>query len=86
MTTLLLYRDDLAPGETPPGCDMRDDELVMNARCHPRAGVEVTYHKATGILEMRCIRCGKEVATLQVAWSRDPRGGYGFEETQRSGR
>jgi hypothetical protein len=83
-----LYRDDLAPGRCQaPGCDhTHDDELVMNARCHPRAGVEVTYHKATGILEMRCIRCGKEVATLQVAWSRDPRGGYGFEETQRSGR
>jgi hypothetical protein len=83
MTTLLLYRDDLAPGETPPGCDMRDDELTMNARCHPRAGVEVTYHLTTGIAELRCKRCGKEVAALQVASRADPRAGYGFAETQR---
>ena len=40
-----LYRDDLAPGRCQaPGCDhTHDDELVMNARCHPRAGVEVLY-------------------------------------------
>src|ERR1022692_3412078 len=85
MTTLLLYRDDLAPGrcET-PGCDhAHDDELVLNARCHPRAGVEVTYHKAAGIAELRCKRCGKDIAALQVASRADPRAGYGFEETQR---
>jgi hypothetical protein len=69
-----LYRDDLVAGQCEtPGCDhAHDDELVMIARCHPRAGVEVTYRKAAGIAELRCVRCGKEVVTLQVAWRAAP--------------
>ena len=81
-----LYRDDLAPGRCQaPGCDhTHDDELVMNARCHPRAGVEVIYHKETGIAEMRCKRCRKDVAALQVAW-RTPGAGLQWPADPRAG-
>src|ERR1035438_2775962 len=115
MTTLLLYRDDLAPGrcET-PGCTHDDEELVDERAMSPagwRGGhlpqgdvfaaslaahlrdarlLVVIYHKETGIAEMRCKRCRKDVAALQVAWRTpgaglqwpaDPRAGYGFAGT-----
>ena len=51
-----------------PGCDhMGHEPLFLHARCHPSEGCRVSYHPERGELEVRCRRCKKLVASVEVA-------------------
>lgn len=50
-----------------PGCNHESCELFIHGRCHPHAGIEASYKKATGILTIRCLRCKALVASLLIA-------------------
>jgi hypothetical protein len=49
------------------GCTHDHSVLFLHASCHLKAGLTVSYVKATGVLEMRCARCSMPVAAIQVA-------------------
>lgn len=51
-----------------PGCAHTAHEgLVLKSRCHPRAGMKVTYRGSDGVLEVECHQCGMRTAEVQVA-------------------
>jgi hypothetical protein len=51
-----------------PDCAHDDHcELVLHSRCHPTAGVNVHYLKASGTLLMKCRQCHKRVTEIEVA-------------------
>jgi hypothetical protein len=50
-----------------PNCGHDHSVLYLNASCHPKAGVEVRYTKATAILTLECKKCKKVVADIAVA-------------------
>ena len=58
---------DLA-GCDEPGCDHDHSVLVLIQRCHPRAGLQVEYHKARGVLRCACQRCQRPVYEIAVAY------------------
>lgn len=63
-----LTREDLdAVGCDTPGCTHDHSVLVMNASCHPMAGLCVAYDKRSGALRITCGRCDKPVARVSVA-------------------
>jgi hypothetical protein len=50
-----------------PNCTHDHSVLYLIGRCHPEAGVDVRYAKATGILTVLCKKCSKLVADVEVA-------------------
>ena len=42
-------------------------EFDLHAACHPRAGLDVVYDKATGTANMACRKCHAPVAEIAVA-------------------
>jgi len=51
-----------------PGCAHKAHEpLFLHGKCHPKEGSRVSYHPMTGLLEIRCRRCEKLVAEIEVA-------------------
>jgi hypothetical protein len=59
---------DLDPmGCGTPDCGHDHSILFMHAQCHPKAGLEVAYHKALGALICRCNACKGEVSRVAVA-------------------
>jgi hypothetical protein len=51
-----------------PDCpNIYHPEIVLNATCHPRMGLEVAYVKATGTLVLRCILCDQFIDEIAVA-------------------
>jgi hypothetical protein len=50
-----------------PDCNHDHSVLYLHPRCHPRAGVEARYVKATGLLEILCKTCGAPVCRIEVA-------------------
>lgn len=48
-------------------CGSDSCTLVPKSVCHPRAGLDVRFRKATGILELDCRKCGRAVAAIAVA-------------------
>lgn len=48
-------------------CEDPNCGLVLNPRCHPGAGTQVKFFKATGVLQIDCARCAELVAQLEVA-------------------
>jgi hypothetical protein len=55
------------------GCDNCDDHahgemLIVQQRCHPRAGIKVVYQESEpGVLELYCYLCEKIVVRVLVA-------------------
>jgi hypothetical protein len=46
-------------------CNEKLDKVFLNARCHPRKGVDAAY-LGGGRLMLRCHACEKEIATIEV--------------------
>lgn len=67
MTTELLDRW-VAGGCQNPDCKNHtaDDPLFVHARCHPRAGVDVSYQYGSGVLKVACRECHKNVMQVSV--------------------
>jgi len=60
--------DQMGCGE--PNCNHDHSILFMHARCHPRSGLDVAYHKALGAMVCTCKTCHAEVGRIAVARSR----------------
>lgn len=53
---------------TDPGCKHEHgNRFYIVAPCHPRAGLNVSYHQDGGCLLLECHRCGSHVARVGVA-------------------
>lgn len=51
-----------------PGCTHeKDAPLFLHGKCHPSEGTRVSYHPSKGCLEVRCRRCEKLIAEIEVA-------------------
>ena len=69
----ILTQADLASaGCSTPNCGHDHAALYMTQACHPGAGVEVRYVKATGLAEVMCRICRGIVCRLLLA-SEPPR-------------
>ena len=67
---IVAYYEDLerlaASGCQVPGCTHEHDhKLVLNARCHPRAGTDLKL--VDGGLHVCCAECGAFVIAIAVA-------------------
>lgn len=56
-----------AQGCGEPDCTHDHSILFLSAACHPNAGLEVAYHKATGLLHITCAKCHQPAAIVGVA-------------------
>lgn len=58
----------LAGGCQDPTCKdpLCGTEFYFHARCHPDAGLWVSYKKDPGVLVITCRRCSKRVAEVKV--------------------
>ncbi len=57
-----------AHGCESPGCNHEGhDTIFMHARCHVRGGVEVSYQRGTGVLQVACAKCHKIIGEIKVA-------------------
>lgn len=65
MTEGPMHLEDLLGMCCPCGSD--SCTLVPKSVCHPRAGLDVTFRKATGLVELSCRKCGAGVAAIAVA-------------------
>jgi hypothetical protein len=68
------YLEDLeaaiANGCTAPDCKHEHDpveDIYFHQRCHAGAGVEVCYHKGSGVLTFNCRICHSPIITVAVA-------------------
>lgn len=53
---------------TNPGCDHKNHEtLFIHSRCHPEAGLMISYHLTTGVLGVGCNECGGFICEVLVA-------------------
>lgn len=50
-----------------PNCGHDHTVLFLSATCHPRAGLQVSYSKATGVLTCACRTCKATVGEIRVA-------------------
>jgi hypothetical protein len=50
-----------------PECNHDHSILHLIQSCHPRAGLTVAYHKATGRMVVTCKNCEAPVAQIAVA-------------------
>jgi hypothetical protein len=50
-----------------PSCNHDHSILHLRSACHPRFGLNVAYHKATGRLVVTCKKCEAPVAQIAVA-------------------
>jgi hypothetical protein len=50
-----------------PDCGHDHSILYFHARCHPKAGVEAAYEKASRTLTIKCNQCRKLVVQLVIA-------------------
>lgn len=48
------------------GCDDPNCGLALNSRCHPGAGVRVTYFRNRHTLEIKCARCETPVVAIAL--------------------
>ena len=49
------------------GCTHDHSKLFMTQKCHPGAGTDALYIKATGVLEIRCHECETPITEILVA-------------------
>jgi len=57
-----------AGGCSTPGCKHEDHgTLYLHQRCHPKAWLEASYTKGTGILRLSCSQCQKTIEEIKVA-------------------
>lgn len=62
-----LTQRDLAGAKCDtPGCGC-NDELAVEAKCHPRVGVVCWYNTTLGTMRIECAGCKQHVITFQVA-------------------
>jgi hypothetical protein len=54
-------------GCSEPNCNHDHTVLFLHSRCHPKAGVDVSYDKRSGSLKMRCIKCEAPMGEILVA-------------------
>lgn len=52
-----------------PDCEADHGALTLMARCHPGAGLDVSYCKMHGVLTCRCTVCGDAIVEIAVAAS-----------------
>ena len=58
----------LAEGCQVPGCHHKHpEEIFLNQRCHPVAGLEAGYKKGSGVLRVSCRICHARVTEVAVA-------------------
>jgi hypothetical protein len=64
----------MSGGQTQQDLDAIGDEanqnpsvVYMRQKCHPRANLEVAYHKALGVMICTCASCGLEVGRIAVS-------------------
>jgi hypothetical protein len=50
-----------------PGCTDCDHELFFSQKCHPKAGLTVSYDKSSGHLHLACRKCETPLAGILVA-------------------
>lgn len=51
-----------------PDCDHKNhDELFLKPRCHPKAGVVISYKKGSGVVNVHCRMCKQHVVQIAVA-------------------
>jgi hypothetical protein len=63
----VVTKKDLdASGCGVPDCGHDHSVLYLHPRCHLRAGTRVRYEKATGLLVVECVRCGREVTRIAL--------------------
>jgi len=63
-----LTRPELdAQGCGIPYCGHDHSTLYFHSQCHPKAGLEASYIKATGELVLNCQQCHKFVTRLLIA-------------------
>jgi hypothetical protein len=63
-----LYREDLDhQGCATPNCTHDHSVIFLHGRCHPQAATETKYVKATGTIEVSCVRCKRHIASIHVA-------------------
>lgn len=56
-----------AQGCSMPNCTHDHSTLFLTQRCHPKAGLEASYTKGSGVVTLRCIHCKLELVDLAVA-------------------
>lgn len=54
-------------GCSTPGCNHDHSVLFLTQRCHPKAGLEASYTKGSGLVTLRCNICKLELADIAVA-------------------
>lgn len=69
---MAVFMEDLekmiAKGCQTPGCTHDDHgTLFLQARCHPKADIEVSYTKDSGELLVACAECHKAIVRVAVA-------------------
>jgi hypothetical protein len=70
MSGAQTQKDLDAIGCDEPNCNHDHSIIFMRQKCHPRANLEVAYHKALGVMICTCASCGLEVGRVAVAASR----------------
>jgi hypothetical protein len=65
----VLFREEMdQAGCEVPGCSHEQHSvLYLHSLCHPSAGTRAFYRRGTGLLELQCRVCRREVATVVVA-------------------
>lgn len=49
-----------------PYCDHDHGDLVLAAKCHPRAGSLVLYKRAEHALDISCAECGAHIVVIEL--------------------
>ena len=48
-------------------CDHSHEVLFFTARCHPGAGIDVSYQGGTGFISVTCHKCKSHIMKVKVA-------------------
>jgi len=57
-----------AAGCEVPGCTHKDhDELFLHPKCHPGAGIQVSYKRGAGFMRLCCNRCKRHIVDVLLA-------------------
>jgi hypothetical protein len=47
-------------------CDERHDFVYIDPKCHPEASIQAAYNRASKLLRIECLECGREVVMVRV--------------------
>lgn len=69
MTIDQVFREVASKGCMAPGCNCKTGPIVLNARCHPGAGLRVEVNASKGTLTCLCDVCSTPVLTINHTMS-----------------